>query len=84
MIQEVGTQLKMDFAYHAIVHSTVFEGNNGALGLTTSPRTTPSTRHIALKYHFFRENVCEGKGITIQSVEYKEQKYDFFTKGLSV
>ena len=65
MIQEGGTQSKMDFASHTILHSAVFEGNNGVFGLTTSPRTTPSTRHIALQYHFFRENVGEGKGITI-------------------
>ena len=36
----------------AIVHSTVFEYKNGALGLAKSPRTTPRTRHIAVKYHF--------------------------------
>ena len=35
MIQEGGTKSKMDFASHAIVHSAVFEGNNGVLGLTT-------------------------------------------------
>ena len=70
-LQEVGTQLKMDFVLHAIINYTVFEDNNGALGLTTSPRTDPRTRYIAVEYNFFREYVGEGKEIMIQRVEYK-------------
>ena len=55
----------MEFAPPYIMHSTVFEDNYGDLGLTTSPRITPRTRHIAMKYHLFREHVGEGKGIMI-------------------
>ena len=63
--------MKMEFSPPAIMVSAVFEDNNGALGLTTSPRTDPRTRYIAVEYNFFREYVGEGKEIMIQRVEYK-------------
>ena len=69
LIQEVRTQLKIEFSSPTIIHSTLFEENNGALGLATSPRTTPRTRHIDLKYNFFRENVGEVKEIMVQRVD---------------
>ena len=64
------------------MHSTVFEENNGALGLSKPPRTSLRTRHISVKYHFFREKFGENKGIMIHRVESKDQKADIFTKGL--
>ena len=84
LLQEVGTQLNMEFASLTIMHSTLFDDNNGALGLVTSPRKTPRMRHIAVKYHLFREHVSEVKGIMIQRVEFKDQKSDIFTKVLPV
>ena len=38
-------------------HSKVFEDNNGALVLSTTPEMTPKSKHIAVKYHFFKEHV---------------------------
>ena len=64
------------------MYSTLFEYNNGALSLAISPRKNPRTYHIAVKYHFFREHVGEGKWIMVQRVEYKEQNAGAFTKGL--
>ena len=80
LLQEVGTQLKMDFAYPDIMHYPVFEYNNGALGLDKSTRATPRTRYIYVKYHIFIEHVGEGRGIIIQRMESKYQKDDVFTK----
>ena len=57
LIQEVDTQLNMEFVSPASTHSKVFEDNNGDLGLATLPRTTLRMRHIAVKYQFFREHV---------------------------
>ena len=54
LLQEVGEQLKLDFAKPSQMHSTVFEDNNGAMGLATSPKIMPQTKHIAIKYHFSR------------------------------
>jgi hypothetical protein len=82
LLQEIGTNLELDFAHPVIMHSTVFEDNNGALGLASSPRLTPRTKHISTKYHFFRTMIGPGKGIRISKIESAEQKADCFTKGL--
>jgi hypothetical protein len=62
-------------------HSTVFEDNNGALALASSPRMTPRSKHIGLKYHFFREAVTRGV-VKIVKIDTELQKADIFTKGL--
>lgn len=83
LLQEAGTALSLDFSKPAILHSTVFEDNNGALSLALSPKISPRTKHIAVKYHHFRESVGEGKGVMIVKIDTKLQKADIFTKGLS-
>ena len=82
LLQQVGTTLHLDFAKPAIVHSKVFEDNDGDLKLATAPNISPRTKHIAVKYHFFREAVGEGKGIQIMKIDTAEQMADIFTKGL--
>jgi histone deacetylase 1/2 len=67
----------------ANTHSTVFEDNNGALSLASSPKITPRTKHIAVKYHFFRSHCGPTKDVRIVKIESKEQKADIFTKGLA-
>ncbi|MGH3055611.1 MAG: Ty1/Copia family ribonuclease HI, partial [Gaiellaceae bacterium] len=66
----------------ANTHSTVFEDNNGALTLAHTPAMTPRTKHIAIKYHFFREHVRQGT-IKIKKIDTDHQKADIFTKGLA-
>ena len=39
------------------MYSKVFEDNNGALILASTPQMTPRSKHIAVKYHFFKEHV---------------------------
>ena len=41
-------------------HSTVFEDNSAALTLANFPQMTPQSKHIALRYHFFRSEVASG------------------------
>ena len=60
---------------------TVFEDNAGALQVATSPRMTPTSKFIAVKYHWFRQHVDSGE-ITIVKVSSQEQEADMFTKGL--
>jgi hypothetical protein len=62
------------------MHAKVFEDNNGALGLALSPRITPRTKYIGIRYHFFREHIGMEKGITINKIDSAEQKADIFTK----
>jgi hypothetical protein len=63
------------------IHCTLFEDNNGALELANSPRYRPRTKHIAIKYHHFREHVKTGK-ISIHAIDTKQQIADIFTKAL--
>lgn len=62
----------------------VWEDNNAALKLATAqfPNMTPRTKHIAVKYHWFKQHLEEGK-IEVRSIDTKVQKADIFTKGLA-
>ena len=39
-----------------VIKSAVFEDNNGALTTDNTLKITPSTKHIGVKYHFFKHN----------------------------
>jgi hypothetical protein len=82
LAKEVSVSLGLPSDYAATMKSTVFEDNNGALGLATAPKMTPRTRHIAVKYHFFKIHIKPGE-IEIVKVDTKAQKADIFTKGLT-
>ena len=48
--------------------------------LSTSPSMTPKSKHIYVKYHWFRQN--PGKDFVIQKIESENQKAVIFNKGL--
>ena len=60
--------------------STIYEDNNGAIVVATSPRMDPASKHIAVKYNWFKQHV--GKEFVIRKIESQNQKADIFTKGL--
>ena len=60
--------------------STIFEDNNAAIVVETGPRMTPTSNHIAVNYHWFRQHV--GKESVIRKIESENQKADIFIKGL--
>ena len=60
----------------------VFEDNTSCIKVATAPSMTPRTKHIALKYHFFRSHVKSGK-VTILPISTTEQRADILTKPLS-
>jgi len=66
-----------------LTHSTVFEGNKGAITLAANnaPWMSPHSKHI--KYHFFREQVAKGIG-QIRHIQMENQNVDISTKGLTV
>ena len=80
LLQEIGEKTKLDFVKPAMVHSTIFEDNNGALALAKSPKLTPRTKHIAIKYHWFKSLI--GEQFKITAINTEAQKADIFTKGL--
>ena len=65
-----------------ILHCKVFEDNRGCIDLINSPRLRPRTKHIALKYHHFREHV-KSKTISVKYIETEDQVADIFTKALA-
>ena len=81
MVTYVGEILGLIANAKPIAKSTVFEDNNGALRLATVPKMTPRSKHIAIKYHFFREHVFNGT-VDIEKIDTSNQKADIFTKGL--
>ena len=64
------------------VHCSIFEDNKGCIELVKTPRMRPRTKHIALKYHHFREHVRQ-KLISIHYIDTKFQVADMFTKPLA-
>ena len=60
---------------------TLFEDNKGAEELAKVPKYRPRTKHIAIKYHHFREWV-KNKTITITRVSTEDQEGEIFTKPL--
>ena len=55
---------------------------NGCLKTATAERISPRTKHIAIKYHFFRSHVGPDSNITLTKIDTDIQKADIFTKGL--
>ena len=60
--------------------STVYEVINGAISVATSTRMTPTSNHIDVKYHMFRQHVR--REFVIWKIESENQKADIFRKGL--
>jgi hypothetical protein len=61
------------------VKCTLFEDNIGAETLAKSPKMNPRTKHIAIKYHHFREAVEKGY-LNITRVATDKQLADILTK----
>ena len=60
---------------------TVFEDTNGALELGKCPRMRPRTKHIAVNYNHFREQLMT-ENIKIEGIDTSAQITDIFTKSL--
>ena len=63
------------------VFCKAFKDNSGAIELARTPKS-PSTKHINLVYHRFREYVRR-REIFIRPISTKEQVVDIFTKSLA-
>jgi hypothetical protein len=61
--------------------ANLYEDNAGAYELAKAPKMRPRTKHIALKYHHFREHVSNGT-IKINLIGTKDQIADIFMKAL--
>ena len=61
---------------------SVFEDNNGTISVANAPKMTPRTKHIAVKYHFFKQNIGEEQSIIIKKIDTDLQIVNIFTKGV--
>ncbi|CAB9522042.1 expressed unknown protein [Seminavis robusta] len=82
LLKEIGNKLHMPVITDSLVRSTVFEDNQGCLSLVNVPKMSARNKYLALKYHFFRSNIGESKGIVAKYIPTLEQRADIFTKGL--
>ena len=81
LIKEVIDNLGIDSENLKFVSSsTIYEDNNRAIVVEKSPKMTPTSKHIAIKYNWFRQHI--GKEFAIQNIKSENQKADIFTKGL--
>ena len=62
-----------------IVRCELFEDNRGAETLANAPKMNARTKHIAIKYHHFKEAV-KAKYLQIKRVDTKDQLADILTK----
>ena len=70
------------------VKSKIFEDNNGAISMASTPQMSPRTKHIATKCHFVKQHFGTRRiadhPFVLEKIDTKEQKADIFTKGLVV
>ena len=59
----------------------VFEDSTSCISMAEGQKFSPRTKHIALKYHHFRQYV-KSKTIEILNISSSEQTADIFTKPL--
>ena len=60
----------------------VFVGNDGAISLANNPLSSARTKHIDVRFHFFRE-LTRSKTISVEYVPTKEKRADILTKALT-
>ena len=63
------------------IHCKVWEDNESCISIAKNQKFSPRTKHIAIKFHHFRQHVKDGR-ISIHSIDTKEQTADIFTKPL--
>jgi hypothetical protein len=82
-LEEICNHLRIERSDNDNV-TRVLEDNEGALKLANSPlpRTTPQSKHFAIKYHWFPETLKNEK-IEVLPISTTEQVAEIFTKGMT-
>ena len=80
LVKEVTSVLDLPNNFSTITKSTVFEDNKGAITIATFPHLSLTSKHIAVKYHWFREHIRTD--FEIEYAKTNKQIADLFTKGL--
>jgi len=83
LLAEISEQMRLQGDSPVLIKSTVFEDNNGAISTAKAVKMTPRTKHIAVKYFFFKSHIGPGTGIELVKIDTLLQKADIFTKGMA-
>ena len=83
MVSEVGQAVGIPTETLLDIKSTIWEDNEACLKLANLelPYMTNRSKHIAIKYHWFRQHV--GTAWSVHPISSKEQLADLFTKGFT-
>jgi len=87
LVLELADAVRIAPSEIADMHSTIWEDKVGALTLAKLEllRMTPRSKHISIKYHWFRSYVTPDSGpksLDVVKVDSKDQIADIFTKGV--
>jgi hypothetical protein len=66
-----------------VVLCKIFEDNQGAVEMANVPKMRPRTKHLNIKYHFFRQFVTKGI-LQVLHIAGEDQMADIFTKPLDL
>jgi hypothetical protein len=83
LLAEISEKMRLQGDSPVLIKSTVFEDNNGAISTAKAVKMTPRTKHIAVKYFFFKSQIGPGTGIELVKIDTPLQKADIFTKGMA-
>lgn len=78
ILKEISVAMKLTMNTPEI-KCTFFEDNNGALELAQTLNICPRTKHVAVKYHFFRDFIKRGL-IKVMGIATEEEEADYLTK----
>ena len=82
MLKEIKPYMNLEMKESEML-CTIHEDNTSCITMAESQRFTPRTKHISLKYHWFRSHISgPNKLLNIKYVNTKEQIADIFTKPL--
>lgn len=75
-------QLLSDLKTKQVEPMIIFEDNQSAISMSKNPQFHGRSKYIAIKYHFIREQVCNGK-VELKYCKTNDMVADIMTKGLS-
>ena len=75
-------QLLADLKKEEAKSMVIYEDNQSAISMARNPQFHGRTKHIAIKYHFIREQVTNGK-LELRYFRTNDMVADMMTKGLS-
>jgi hypothetical protein len=66
-----------------LIHCKIFEDNSGTMEMANVPKMRLRTKHLNIKYHFFRQFVQQGV-LQVMHIAGEQQIANIFTKALDL